>query len=146
MRFLSIDLGGKRTGIAVGDDDLRIATPAAVIVTANRDELLRQIDQAIKTHGAEALVLGLPMNMDGTIGKQAKGSQALAEVLRQRTGLEVHLVDERLTSAQANDEMAGMGLTHKQKKNLRDALAAAAILRDFFSRMDATGGDEADRV
>lgn len=78
------------------------------------------------------LVVGLPVNMDGTEGPQARAVRSFADRLGRRTGRVVRLQDERLTSAEADWRMAGSGMTHKQKKMKRDALAAAAILRDYL--------------
>ncbi|MEL7087446.1 MAG: Holliday junction resolvase RuvX [Planctomycetota bacterium] len=137
MRYLAIDLGGKRTGLAVGDDASGIVSPVDVIVTANADERLRQLGVAIREHEPDALVLGVPFNMDGSAGPMALKARALGELLTQRFGKPVHEMDERLTSAAADAQMARTGLTHGQKKARRDALAAAAILRDFLeSRAD----------
>jgi putative Holliday junction resolvase len=139
MRYLAIDLGGKRTGLAVGDDLTGQAGPVGVIETSDHATLLRQLKVAIDEHGPDALVIGIPLNMDGTVGPAAKKAQALAILLEQSTGMKVHGFDERLTTFEADDLMKQSGLTHKQKKARRDAIAAAAILRDFLaSRRDGT--------
>lgn len=132
MRFLAIDLGDKRTGLAIGDDDTKIASPVTVIEVARGDALIDAIAGSIKDHAVDAMVLGLPLNMDGTEGPQAKLVRKFGQQLRLRCGLDVHYHDERLTSFAADQQMAGSGRTHKQKKRLRDALAAAEILRDFL--------------
>jgi putative Holliday junction resolvase len=129
MRYLAIDLGEKRTGLAVGDDGTGIASPAGVINTAGADERIRQIGLAIEEHGPDALVLGAPFNMDGSDSPGVTRAKAFAAEMTQRFGLPVHLFDERLTSVEADEQMAQSGLTHGQKKARRDALAAAAILR-----------------
>ena len=134
MRFLAIDLGDKRTGLAIGDDETGLASPVSVIQkpASPGDELLRGIAGVIDEYGADELVLGLPLNMDGTEGPRARIVRSFSDRLGQETGLVVHLHDERLTSAAADDRMARTGLTHGQKKQRRDALAAAEILRDFL--------------
>ena len=76
MMYLAIDRGGKRTGLAVGDDVLKLASPLDVIHTASEDELIRQINIIIKEQMPDALVLGLPLNMDDTEGPSAKGARA----------------------------------------------------------------------
>lgn len=137
MRFLAIDLGDKRTGLAVGDDDLRIPSPLRVIERSG-EALLDDIARAISDHNPDALVMGLPLNMDGTEGPRAKIVRAFAERLASRTHLPVHFHDERLSSDAADWQMAGAGLTRGQKKQRRDALAAAAILRDFLTSRAAS--------
>jgi putative Holliday junction resolvase len=134
MRYLAIDSGGKRTGLAVGDDLTGQAGPVGMIETSDPATLLREIRQAIDEHAPDELVIGVPLNMDDTVGPAAKKAQALAMLLEQNTGLKVHCVDERLTSFEADELMKQSGLTHKQKKARRDALAATAILRDFLAR------------
>lgn len=136
MRYLAIDLGDKRTGIAVGDDETGLVSPERVleIPVAQRERILDALATAADDYAAHALVMGLPLNMDDTEGPRAKGVRALGEALAERTGLAVHYQDERLTSAEADWSMAQSGMTHAQKKRLRDALAAAAILRDFLAR------------
>ncbi len=133
MRFLAIDLGDKRTGLAIGDEETRLASPLTVIEVARGEALIDAIDNVIKEHAPDAIVLGLPLNMDGTEGPQAKLVREFGEQLRTRCDLELHYHDERLTSFAADQQMAGSGRTHKQKKRLRDALAAAEILRDFLA-------------
>lgn len=134
MRYLAIDLGDKRTGLAVGDDVTGIASPLDVIVTASPDERIRQILRAIDDQGPDALVVGLPLNMDGSEGPAARKIRAFVDTLAARCALPAHFVDERLTSVAADDQMARTGLTYKGKKQRRDALAAATILRDFLAQ------------
>ena len=146
MRLLAIDLGDKRTGLAVGDEASGIVSPLDVIErpTSREDELIEAIAVAASEQDASALVVGLPLNMDGTEGPRSRLVRALAERIAARAGLPVHLYDERLTSVDADWAMSQSGLTHKQKKARRDALAAAAILRDFLaSRRSGEGPGEA---
>ncbi len=143
MRFLALDLGDKRTGLALGDDETRLASPYKLIEhpMAPGDALLSALVRVIEQERPDALVVGLPLNMDdGSEGPQAKKVRAFAERLARAAGLPVHLQDERLTSVDADAALAGTGLTHKQKKARRDALAAAAILRDFLARWPGPEG------
>ncbi len=135
MRALAIDLGDKRTGLAVGDDVSGIVSPLAVVEQPLRDgddRLLETIAAHIRDYSPDALILGLPLNMDGTEGARAKIVRAFAARLASRVRTRIDFQDERLTSADAQWSLAGSGKTHKQKKQSRDALAAAAILRDYF--------------
>ncbi len=131
-RYLAIDYGARRTGLAIGDDLTRQAGPVGAIEATQPAELLRGIRDAIDEYAPDELVVGLPLNMSGEPGAAAKKAQALCLLLEQHTGLTVHRVDERLTSYAADEQMKQTGLTHGQKKARRDALAAAAILRDFL--------------
>jgi putative Holliday junction resolvase len=135
MRYLAIDLGDKRTGVAVGDTFTGIVTPLDVIQTASEHERFTRLRDLIEWEGPGALVVGWPLNMDGSVGPSAHKCKAFADRLGEATRLPVHLHDERLTSAEADEQMAMSGLTHKQKKARRDALAAAAILRGFFESL-----------
>ncbi len=140
VRFLCIDLGDKRTGLALGDRVTGLVSPAGVIETpiaerageALLDAIAAAIDEQVGKSACE-LVVGLPLNMDGTEGPRAKIVRAFAARIAARTGRAVRFQDERLTSADADWSMARSGMTHKEKKKRRDALAAAAILRDFLA-------------
>lgn len=146
MRSLAIDLGDRRTGLALGDDVTRIASPAGLLeIPLDRrggQDLLDAI--ATKAHQElgprDQLVLGLPINMDSSEGPRAKLVRAFAQRLADRAGRAVVLVDERKTSQAADDRMARSGLTHGQKKARRDAIAAAEILRALLESPEAELG------
>jgi putative Holliday junction resolvase len=142
MRYFCIDLGDKRTGLAVGDDATGICLPLDVLeiaIDADAGQaLLRAVLDALadqfSPHAKAEIVVGLPLNMDSTRGPRAKIATAFADRLRPllnppRT---IHLFDERLSTAQADARMARTGLTRGQKKARRDAIAAAAILENFL--------------
>lgn len=100
------------------------------------DALARAVDEQLGT-GAGELVVGLPLNMDDTEGPRSKSVRAFAARLGERVGRVVHFQDERLTSAAADWSMARSGMTRGEKKQKRDALAAAEILRDFLAGLGA---------
>ena len=133
MRYLGIDIGQRRTGFALGERDLSFVQPLRVFEHANEAGMLEAVDQVVAEQGPDALVVGFPLNMDDTEGPAAKEARRLAGVLGERTGLTVHLQDERLTSFEADGRMARSGRTHAGKKRIRDAIAAAALLEDYFS-------------
>jgi putative Holliday junction resolvase len=132
MRYLAIDCGQRRTGLAVGDDETRIATPLRVVESSSPQARLAAITRAATDEQADALVLGLPLNMDDTEGPPARDARAMARQLEAATGLPVHLVDERLSSHEADARLAGRGLTRDKKKQRRDAVAAAVILQTYW--------------
>jgi putative Holliday junction resolvase len=132
MRYLAVDLGDKRTGLAVGDDELKMAQPVTVLEIPIGDLLVTAIVDAIEEQDVDALVVGLPLNMDGSLGQRVAITKSFAEKLQAATSLLLHFQDERLTSSAAEEKLSGSGKTHKQKKKIRDALAAAEILNDFL--------------
>lgn len=132
MRYLAFDIGERRTGAAAGDDIVRLVQPLEVIDAPRGPRLIESIERLVRDHAPDALVVGLPLNMDGTEGPAATAMRGFAQAVGERLGLAVHLQDERLTSAEAEARMARSGRTRAEKKALRDALAAAAILEEFL--------------
>lgn len=137
-RYLAVDLGRKRVGLAVGDDADGLATPLKTLPADPPATLPERIAEAARAYGGEVLVVGLPINMDGTVGPMAEQARAFAGTLRSRTGLGVKLVDERLSSFAADEALAGH-LTRKKRRARQDAVAAAEILRTFFREGDVDG-------
>ncbi|MAC19381.1 MAG: Holliday junction resolvase RuvX [Phycisphaerae bacterium] len=133
MRVLCVDLGDVRTGLAAGDDIVGLVQPLSVLVERNADLRLEKIAKAIDEHGADLMVVGLPINMDDTEGPRAIAARAFGAALAERTGLPVEFHDERLSSFEADDSLKGSGLTRKGKKKIQDAVAAATILQDWFN-------------
>lgn len=119
----------------MGDAILRVASPVGVLEHARgSEELIRGLRSAVDEHlsPGDTVVFGLPIHMDGTEGERAKIVRAFAADA-DLGGRAVAFHDERLTSVDADWKMAQSGLTHKQKKARRDAMAAASILQDFLS-------------
>ena len=133
MRYLAIDLGGKRTGLAVGDDITGIVTPLEVVTAAKPEHRMQVLERIIDREGPDAIVVGLPLNMDNSEGPAAAATRSFGDTLRVRTGFDVLYHDERLTSHAADEAMTRSGLTHGGKKARRDAVAAAVILKDFLA-------------
>jgi putative Holliday junction resolvase len=134
MRYLAIDLGAKRTGLAAGDDVLRIVQPVEVLMVSRGPALMDALAKSIDRHGPDALVIGLPINMDGTEGAAVTGAREFGAAIAARVRLPVHFHDERLSSFEADQRMSQSGRTHREKKELRDALAACAILEAYLAR------------
>jgi putative holliday junction resolvase len=130
MRYLSIDYGMKRTGLAVCDKSETLCSPLKVAET--KGDLIASILRVIKSEEIEAIVVGLPFNMDGTEGEMAKKVRAFAAQLGKQTPLPIHFHDERLSSHKAEELLAPADFTLKQKKQRLDAIAAAGILQGFL--------------
>lgn len=140
MRYLAIDHGQKRTGLAISDASETLVSPHSVIETANEEELLRRVLEVLKDEEIDAIVVGLPINMDSTEGARVKQVQQFVDTLKQQTDKPIYLHDERLSSFEAKHLIGGLELTRKKKKKRLDAIAAAAILRSFFEKKN-TGQD-----
>ncbi len=133
MRIVAVDLGDVRTGLAAGDDVVRIVQPLKVVEERDPARRLERVADEIDRHGADRIVVGLPLNMDGTEGERAGICRAFGASLHKQTGVVVHFQDERLSSDEANRRMARSGRTHNAKKRLRDALAACVVLEDYLA-------------
>ena len=130
MRILAIDYGLKRTGIAICDPSETICSPLEVIEGQNG--LVNRIKKIADEYQAKAILFGLPLNMDGTEGKQSQIVRSFSGEVKKATSLEVFFQDERLTSKVAERMMIDADLTRKKKKKRLDAVAAAAILQAFL--------------
>jgi putative Holliday junction resolvase len=137
VRYLAVDLGAKRTGLAAGDDVVGLVQPVEVLMVPRGPALLDALARAVERHGPDALVVGLPLNMDGTEGGATADVRAFGAALAGRVELPVHFHDERLSSFEADQRMARSGRTHREKKELRDALAACAILESWLAERGA---------
>ena len=130
MRYLAIDYGNKRTGLAICDAAEIIASPLTVI--QGQKELLRKISDIVEAENVEAIVLGLPLNMDGSTGPQAELVFKFADRLKAHLDIPIHFQDERLSSFSAEEKLSQTEFTRKKKKKRLDAIAAAEILQAFL--------------
>jgi putative pre-16S rRNA nuclease len=140
MRYLAIDYGTKRTGLAICDAGETLASPLAV--TESNQKLLTKIAEIIEAEHVEAIVLGLPLNMNGSEGSQSKLVLKFANQLQAHVHIPVYLQDERLSSFAAEERLAPANLTKGKQKKRLDAVAAAEILEAFLDnkRLEDSGG------
>ena len=131
--WLALDIGAKRIGLAVGNDSARLARPLRVLIRRSKNEDFDAIARAVQEVGADALLVGLPLNMDGSEGPQAKSVRKYAERLRRRLDMPLQFHDERLTSFIA-DQILAQRSTKKARRQPNDAIAAAAILQSFLDQ------------
>ena len=137
MRTLAIDLGTRRVGLALSDEGGRFATPLDVLTISSPDQALAQILPLIKKEAVQQIVLGLPLNMDDTLGPAARTTLAWGRQLATQSNIPVLFVDERLSSFAAEQTLldrkkAGEKLTRQKKKQQLDAVAAAGFLQQFL--------------
>lgn len=145
-RYLGVDLGSKRIGLALSEPVAGIVSPLRVIpARATPQENARAILGVLDEYTVDAIVIGLPLNMDDTEGPQARLSRQVAEAIHQAGGPPVYLHDERLTSHAADRRLLDRGLTRKQKKARQDAVAAQILLQSFLeNRCRARGSETPD--
>ncbi len=141
-RWIAIDYGAKRIGVASGSTTNGIATPLKVLPARPLDDAIANIAHLVDEYTAEGIVVGWPLNMDDTEGPQGREAREMALKLSEHTHLDVRMWDERLSSFEADKVLAGK-LTRAKKRRIQDAIAATVILQDFFSR---AGPDSAPNV
>ncbi|HEX7044366.1 MAG TPA: Holliday junction resolvase RuvX [Burkholderiales bacterium] len=130
--FLGFDFGRKHTGVAVGSRHSGAAQPIALLTARGREPDWPGIDRLVEEWRPEALVVGLPLNMDGSENPMTRAARAFGEALRARYNLPVHMVDERLSSRIATDMLLEAGVPLKRHKHQIDKRAAQTILQAFL--------------
>lgn len=131
MRFLGIDYGERRIGLSYGDE-LGVATPLPAITVVEEMKRRAALTSIIRDRRITELVIGHPLNMDDTAGPKAKEIEKVAERLRKEHGLPVHLVDERLTSYEAESTIAKSKRRDVRASGVIDSRAATLILQDYL--------------
>ena len=134
MVIMSVDYGDVRTGVAVCDKNEILASPVTVITDSNADSLAEKITSLSKDYRAEMFVVGLPKNMDGSEGFRAEACREFAAMLKDKSGLETELYDERLTTVSAHNALNATNTRGKKRKAVVDAVSAVMILEDYMAR------------
>lgn len=137
MRYLGIDLGRARIGLALADDILRSARPLKAVRHRNLEADLAEIGQVAREYEVTQAVVGLPLHMDGTEGESARMARAFAPRLSSALGVPVDLFDERLSTFEAEERLRERGVSARDMKALVDAEAAAVILQGWLDRRAA---------
>ena len=134
MRTLGLDLGTKTLGLALSDKSNQIANPYRVLHWdgENYDLLFKELDKIIKENKIETLVLGLPKNMNNTLGFAAERSMKFKEELEKRYTKEVVLIDERLSTTEATNYLLDADMSRKKRKKVIDSVAASIILDTYL--------------
>lgn len=132
--MLAIDPGARRVGLARSDETETIAEPLATLPAEPDETLVDRLAAAAREAGASELVVGLPRRLDGSAGPEAQAARQLAHALRQATGLRVTLVDERLTTVQAERSLVASGVRRQKRRASIDKVAATLILQSYLAR------------
>jgi putative Holliday junction resolvase len=151
FKILALDYGHTKIGLAVADSEARLAQPYDTLERVNRNEDMRRLREFARDHSVTQIIVGLPLRLDGTPGEMADEARRFAERIRKQIGVPVELVDERLTSWQAEqilEQELGRRITHHEthhgrKKTTRtsdgkysvDAVAAMVILRQYLAQV-----------
>jgi putative holliday junction resolvase len=129
---IGLDVGSKRIGVAGCDSTGLIATGLTTVVRTNLPADLEALRTLVLQRHAEAVIVGLPKNMNGSLGQQAQRTQLFGTRLQEALGVNVHYVDERLTTVQAERSMQRQGLSALKRRALIDQQAAAIILQQWL--------------
>jgi putative Holliday junction resolvase len=131
-KLLGVDHGSARVGLAVTDPDRKFAFPLATYHRRGRDEDAAYFRQLVEREDVGGLVVGLPLHTDGREGQKAAEARAFGRWLAETTGLSAVFFDERFTTAQAESALWSAGLTHRQRKERRDRVAAQILLQAYL--------------
>ncbi len=134
MRSMAIDYGDAHTGIAISDLTGLLAGYTETIHSRKREEVKKRLGELIEEYGVTELVLGLPKNMDGTLGPRSEKAELFGQELRELFGLPVTMWDERRTTIDAHNILMNAGKNAKKRKRTVDAVAAALILEGYLTR------------
>ena len=133
-RLLGIDYGTKRLGFAVSDEEHILATPLTVVEVTGAADAVGAAARIASEQEVERIVVGMPYNMDGSVGPAAQAAKAFIDRLASHTGLPVDDFDERLTTSLVERSLIETDTSRKQRRNVRDKLAAQVILQGYLDR------------
>ncbi len=136
VKYLALDVGDRRVGAAIGNSELRVATPIQVVERKSLEQDAHAFSDIVSKYGVDQLIVGLPRNMDETVGPQAATVRAYAEKIAQALNLPLTLWDERLTTIDATARLASTGAHGKKSRRTLDAIAASVILQDYLDSQE----------
>lgn len=139
MRIMGLDYGSRTVGVAISDELFMTALAKEIIRRKEENKLRRtlaRIEELILEYDIREIVLGLPLHMDSSVGVRAEISMDFKDKLERRTGIPVVLLDERLTTVEADEIMDELGIRGKERKDYVDMIAAKVILQDYLNQRD----------
>lgn len=134
MRYIGLDLGSKTLGVSISDDSHTIASSLVVIRFEETEELFSELDKIMKKYNIEKIILGNPLNLNGSISKRCEITNEFKKELEKRYEKEVILEDERLTTVEANKILLLNNTKRKKRKKVIDKMAANIILQSYLDR------------
>ena len=133
MKIMAVDYGDARTGLAACDRTEFLASPIGVIEERNFYFTIQKVANAVQEYGIQMVVIGYPVNMNGTIGERAEKCAQFAELLRSKVDVPVELWDERATTVEAHNYLNETNTRGKKRKEVIDAVAATIILESYLT-------------
>ena len=133
MRIMAIDYGDARTGVAISDLLCTLVGSTTVLPSRNEEKLLADVVRLTKENDVGTIVVGLPRNMDGTEGPRSEACRAFAEKVKEITGVDVGMWDERRSTGEAHQILSEYNYHGKKRKNTVDAVAASLILEGYLA-------------
>ena len=140
-KTVALDYGERRVGVAVADSEVRMALAHGCVEAKSQGDILEGVARVCRQLGADRIVVGKPLNMDGSEGPAAKQAVKFAETLRSMLGVPVHMWDERLSTVSAERALIDADMSRGRRKKVRDKMAARIILQSFLD--NETGWDAA---
>lgn len=132
MRYLGLDLGTKTLGVAISDNLGMIANPLKTIEFKNYEDLIPKLNEILEEYEISEIALGLPKNMDNSLGFASKRSLEFKEFLESKIDKKIALVDERLSTVEAEKYLLDADMSRKKRKDVIDAVAASVILNTYL--------------
>jgi len=133
MRILGLDVGNKKIGVAISDELGFTAQGIGVIIRQDLKQDLKKIQELIQQYDIGKIVLGLPRNMNGTLGPQSELVKKFGEALRLDSGIEISYWDERLTTVEAERSLIDADMSRKKRRDVIDKVAAVLILQGYLN-------------
>lgn len=134
MIMMSVDYGDVRTGVAFCDKSEILASPYGVIHESYQPKLVQKLAEIAAEKGAQKIIVGLPVNMDGSYGYRCDACRELGKMLQETSGIEVDYQDERLTTVIAHDFLSANNVKGKKRKEKVDAVSAVLILQSYIDK------------
>jgi len=136
MRILAVDYGHKRIGLALSDENAKLARPLLVLPHVSRVVDAAQVAEMAATHAAGQIIVGVSYDEDGRVNTAGHSAERFAEALRQQTVLPVQMWDESLTTQDARAVRLSMGVSRKNRAGHLDDVAAAVLLQNYLDRQE----------
>lgn len=136
MRILSLDVGEKKIGIAISDALGITAQALDTLIRKDKKSDYKHIKEIVSNMGVSKIIVGLPLNLNGTAGPKAKEAYNFAEKLKEELGIPIQLWDERLSTLEANRILLEADVSRKKRKRLDDRIAAQLILQSYLDAVD----------